>query len=63
MDVYRVSGNADYLLRIIVPSINAYDALYKELIARVELAGVVTTIVMENIRVTTELPVGLIGGD
>ena len=46
----------DYLLRVVVPDIEAYDAFYKRLIARIDIADVSSTFAMEQIKYTTELP-------
>ena len=53
---HRLSGDIDYLLRIVVPDIEAYDAVYKRLIAAAELADVSSSFVMEQIKFTTALP-------
>ena len=39
VEFYRMAGAVDYLLRVVVPDIEAYDDLYKRLIARIEIAG------------------------
>ena len=36
VEFYRMSGDVDYLLRVVVPDIAAYDAFYKKLIAKIE---------------------------
>lgn len=56
--VFRMSGETDYLLRASVPSIAEYDALYQRLISKVELTDVSSSFVMEEIKDTTELPLG-----
>ena len=56
VEFYRMSGDVDYLLRIVVPDIAAYDAVYKRLIARVPLADVSSAFAMERIKYTTALP-------
>ena len=56
MEFYRMSGEVDYLLRVVVPDIAAYDAFYKRLIARIEIADVSSSFAMEQIKYTTELP-------
>jgi Lrp/AsnC family transcriptional regulator len=33
MDFYRMAGDVDYMLRVVVPDIQAYDAFYQRLIA------------------------------
>jgi len=57
VEFYRMSGEVDYLLRIVVPDIAAYDAVYKRLIARVPLSDVSSAFAMETIKYTTALPV------
>jgi Lrp/AsnC family transcriptional regulator len=56
VEFYRMSGAVDYLLRVVVPDIAAYDAFYKRLIARIELANVSSAFAMEEIKNTTALP-------
>ncbi len=58
VEFYRMSGDIDYLLRIVVPDIAAYDAVYKRLIATADLADVSSSFAMEKIKYTTALPVG-----
>jgi Lrp/AsnC family transcriptional regulator len=57
MELYRMSGEIDYMLRIVVPDIKAYDAVYKQLIATVPLFDVSSSFAMEAIKYTTALPV------
>lgn len=56
VEIYRMSGDVDYLLRIVVPDIAAYDAVYKRLIARIALSDVSSAFAMEQIKYTTALP-------
>jgi Lrp/AsnC family transcriptional regulator len=53
---YRMSGDIDYLLRVVVPDIAAYDEVYKRLIERVDLYDVSSSFAMEQIKYTTALP-------
>ena len=53
---YRMAGQVDYLLHVVVPSIDAYDAVYKRLIAKIELYDVSAAFAMEVIKSTTALP-------
>lgn len=57
MEIYRMSGEIDYLLRVVVRSIDAYDQFYKKLISRIELSNVTSSFAMEQIKYTTALPV------
>ena len=56
VEFYRMSGEMDYLLRVVVPSIAAYDAVYKRLIAGSDLFDVSSSFAMEQIKLTTALP-------
>jgi Lrp/AsnC family transcriptional regulator len=51
-----MSGDIDYLLRVVVPDIAAYDRFYQRLIERVELYDVSSSFSMEQIKYTTALP-------
>ena len=53
---YRMSGEVDYLLHVVVPDIAGYDAVYKRLIAKIELSDVSSSFAMEVIKETTRLP-------
>lgn len=56
VDFYRMSGTIDYLLRIAVPDIAAYDAVYKKLTSNIEIFEVSSSFAMEEIKHTTALP-------
>lgn len=56
VEFYRMSGEVDYLLRVVVPSIQAYDVFYKKLISRIALSDVSSSFAMEQIKYTTALP-------
>lgn len=56
VEFYRMSGDIDYLLRVVVPDIGAYDRFYKRLIERVPLSDVSSSFAMEQIKYTTALP-------
>jgi Lrp/AsnC family transcriptional regulator len=56
VEFYRMSGEVDYLLRVVVPDIAGYDAVYKKLIERIELTDVSSSFAMEQIKFTTALP-------
>lgn len=60
VEFYRMSGDVDYLLRVVVPDIAAYDAFYKRLIAKIEIRDVSSSFAMEQIKYTTELPLDYI---
>ena len=54
--IWRMAGDIDYLLRVVVKDMEAYDAFYRRLIKRVSLSDVSSTFVMEEIKYTTALP-------
>ena len=56
VEVYRMSGEVDYLLKLVVPDIAAYDRVYKRLIEGVELFDVSSSFAMEQMKATTVLP-------
>jgi Lrp/AsnC family transcriptional regulator len=56
VEFYRMSGEIDYLLRVVVPDIAAYDKVYKRLIAGTSLQDVSSSFAMEEIKFTTALP-------
>ncbi len=53
---YRMSGDIDYLLRVVVPDIAAYDVFYKKLVSDIDIENVSSAFAMEQIKDTTELP-------
>ena len=56
VEFYRMSGQVDHLLRVVVPDIERYDAFYKKLISKIELSDVSSSFAMEQIKFTTALP-------
>ena len=55
LEAYRMSGDVDYLLKIAVPSIDAYDDVYRRLIELAEFVDVNSGFVMEELKATTEI--------
>lgn len=56
VEFYRMAGDVDYLLRVVVPDIAAYDSVYKRLIERIELYDVSSSFAMEELKYTTAVP-------
>ena len=56
VEFYRMSGEIDYLLRVVVRDIAAYDDFYKRLIEKVSLSDVSSSFAMEQIKYSTALP-------
>ncbi len=50
VDAWRMSGDVDYLLHVVVPDISAYDAFYRKLIAAVPLRNVTSRFSMERLK-------------
>jgi len=55
-EIYRMSGDVDYLMRIVVPDIDAYDVVYRRLIALVQFLDISASFALETIKYTTALP-------
>lgn len=53
---YRMTGDLDYVLRVRVADVAAYDTFYKRLISKVALSDISASFVMENLKDTTALP-------
>ena len=53
---YRMSGQVDYLLKVVVPDIAAYDKFYQKLIARIDISDVSSSFAMEELKNTSILP-------
>lgn len=63
VEFYRMSGDIDYLLRVVVPDIAGYDAVYKKLIKAADLSDVSSSFAMERIKYTTALPLSYVSTD
>ncbi len=57
VEFYRMSGETDYLLKILCASISDYDRVYKKLIAGARLFDVSSSFAMERIKYTTAVPI------
>ena len=53
MEIYRMAGDVDYMLRVVVADMAAYDAFYKKMIAAIPLRNVTSRFAMEQIKSTT----------
>jgi Lrp/AsnC family transcriptional regulator len=58
MEVYRMAGDVDYLLRLAVSNMAAFDTFYQKLISTVPLKNVTSRFAMERVKFTTAYPVG-----
>ncbi|MEH6471085.1 MAG: Lrp/AsnC family transcriptional regulator [Halopseudomonas sp.] len=59
VECYRMSGDVDYMLRVVVSDISAYDRFYKRLIEHTEITNVSSRFAMERMKYTTALPLDL----
>ena len=57
VELYRMSGEVDYLMKVVVADIAHYDRVYKRLISLVKLTDVSSSFAMEQMKYTTALPV------
>lgn len=53
MEFYRMAGDVDYMLRVVVPDMAAYDAFYKRLITEIPLKNVTSRFAMQRVKSTT----------
>ena len=60
VEFYRMSGETDYLLKIVAKDIEDYDRVYKKLIAVTPLYDVSSSFAMERIKSSTALPLHLL---
>jgi Lrp/AsnC family transcriptional regulator len=56
VEAWRLTGEVDDLLRIVVPDVDTYDVVYKRLINRLEFADISSAIAMEELKYTTAIP-------
>lgn len=61
VEFYRMAGESDYLLRVVVPDIPAFDTFYKKLVQTTDLSDVSSSFAMEQIKYTTALPLEYAG--
>ena len=57
MDVYRMAGDVDYMVRVVVPDTAAFDAFYKKLVALAPLKSVKSRFALESLKAETALPI------
>lgn len=60
LECYRMSGEIDYLLKVIVKDINHYDNFYKKLIEKINFIKVTSHFAIEEVKFTTALPLEII---
>jgi Lrp/AsnC family transcriptional regulator len=60
VEAWRLTGEADYQLRIVVPDIETYDLVYQRMISRLEFSDISSAIAMEEMKYTTAIPTNYI---
>lgn len=61
MELYRMAGDVDYMLRVVVGDMAAYDAFYKRLTDAMPLKNVTSRFAMERLKSTTAYPIDTTG--
>ncbi|MGB6229045.1 MAG: Lrp/AsnC family transcriptional regulator [Litorimonas sp.] len=56
VEFYRLAGDVDYILKMMIASVADYDRVYQQLIAKVRISEVSASFAMEKLKFTTELP-------
>lgn len=56
VEAHRLTGNFDYILKMVLPNVEHYDTVYKRLVARIELAEMSAYISMETLKFATAIP-------
>jgi Lrp/AsnC family transcriptional regulator len=56
VEFYRLSGSIDYLLKVLVPSMDEYNTFYTKLTDQIDIFSVTTSFSMEEIKQTSSLP-------
>lgn len=57
LEIHRLAGDVDYLLKAVVPDMQSFDAFYKRLIDLAPLTKVTSRFAIETVKATTSLPV------
>jgi Lrp/AsnC family transcriptional regulator len=57
IDMYRIAGEYDYILKVVSADMNGFDTVYQRLISKLELENVTSLITMEAIAAGRDLPV------
>jgi Lrp/AsnC family transcriptional regulator len=56
VELHRMSGETDYLMKVVCPDMARFDRVYKKLISIAEFSDVRSSFSMEELKSTTELP-------
>ncbi|MGO4350781.1 Lrp/AsnC family transcriptional regulator [Rhizobium sp. RAF36] len=61
VEAHRLTGNYDYILKIVLPRVEHYDVIYKQIVRKIELFDVSASISMEILKSGTTIPVSYAG--
>lgn len=56
VEFYRLAGDVDYIMKMMIASVADYDRVYQALISKVKISDVSASFAMEKLKFTTELP-------
>ena len=56
VEVHRLTGNFDYIIKIVLPDVEHYDVVYKQLVSRIELFDMSAYISMETVKAAKGVP-------
>jgi DNA-binding Lrp family transcriptional regulator len=63
LECYLMTGDADYLLRVVVPDVEAYERFLREVLTRIEsAAGIKSSFALKQVKYLTVLPVTALKG-
>ena len=60
VEFYRLSGSIDYLLKVLVPTMEEYNKFYTKLTDQIDIFSVATSFSMEEIKQTSSLPLNYV---
>lgn len=61
IELYALSGDIDYLMKVVVPDVETYNTFYKKFFRVVKFADISSAFVLEQIKYSTEVPIAGIG--
>ena len=62
LECYLMTGDSDYLLRVVVPDVAAYERFLKQSLTRIEgVAGIKSSFALKQVKYSTVLPLGSTG--
>jgi Lrp/AsnC family transcriptional regulator len=60
VEVHRLTGNFDYIIKMVLPNVEHYDVIYRQLVGRIELFDMSAYISMETVKISSGLPTNYI---